>query len=170
MHGQATIFYCALAFTSFVFPSYAQETVAQETVEKCVMKAYFTGDGSLTLGEIRNACSGMKIYEDEVEIAKLSITSDSTSTVGAISSRIIKERQTEFEPYVITPHKINYILPAITTDGINKEVYSGFEGYKENLEDIETKFQLSFKVPLNYESKFLAPLGHSIYPPAPERP
>ena len=147
MHGQATIFYCALAFTYFVSPSYAQETV-----EKCVMKAYFTGDGSLTLGEIRNACSGMKIYEDEVEIAKLSITSDSTSSVGAISSRIIKERQTEFEPYVITPHKINYILPAITTDGINKEVYSGFEGYKENLEDIETKFQLSFKVPLNYES------------------
>jgi hypothetical protein len=59
MHRQITIFYCALAFTSFMSIAYAQETV-----EKCVMKAYFTGDASLTLGEIRNVCNSMKIYED----------------------------------------------------------------------------------------------------------
>jgi len=37
----------------------------------------------------------------------------------------------------------------MTTDALNKEAYSSFDGYEDNLENVEAKFQVSFKVPLN---------------------
>ena len=125
---------------------------AQNAVVDCVMQHYTNADANVTLTKIRERCSVDNIAAQEAEIAKLSLTPDSVTAPGAISRRIIKERQTEFDPYVITPHKINYILPMITTNAINKGAYSSFEGYEDNLEDIEAKFQLSFKVPLNYDS------------------
>jgi phospholipase A1 len=156
MLKQTSLLYVALAFTSLTSVSHAKDSVVE-----CVMQAYATEDGSLTLADIRKVCSGTALYDEEAEIAKLSITPDSTSAVGAISSRIIKERQTEFEPYVITPHKINYILPVMTTNAINKDAYATFDGYEENLEDIEAKFQLSIKVPLNHESLLIE--GDGLY-------
>jgi phospholipase A1 len=42
----------------------------------------------------------------------------------------------------------------MTTNAINKEAYSTFDGYEDNLENIEAKLQISFKVPLNYGSMF----------------
>ncbi|WP_289029544.1 phospholipase A [uncultured Paraglaciecola sp.] len=156
MQKQTSILYCALALTSLASVSHAQSTV-----EECVMQAYSNGDDRLTLAEIRQTCSGTTTNVEEAEVAKLRITPDSAGLVGAISSRIVKERQTEFEPYVITPHKMNYILPAVTTNAINKEAYSTFEGYEDNLEDIEAKFQLSIKVPLNYDSIFIE--GDGLY-------
>jgi phospholipase A1 len=42
----------------------------------------------------------------------------------------------------------------MTTNAINKEAYSTFDGYEDNLENIEAKLQISFKVPLNHGSMF----------------
>ncbi|MFP3527139.1 phospholipase A, partial [Pantoea sp. SIMBA_072] len=53
---------------------------------------------------------------------------------------------------VLTPHRRNYLLPVITTNNINRLQYADVEGYEQNLEDYEAKFQLSFKVPFNKES------------------
>lgn len=156
MQKQYSILCSALVFT--LSTSISQ---AQNTVEACVMHTFANGDDNLTLAEIRKLCSGTADIDEEAEITKLEIAPETNVPAGAISSRIIKERQTEFEPYVITPHRINYILPALTTSEINKEVYSGFNGYEENLEDIESKFQLSFKVPLNYDSMLIE--GDGLY-------
>ena len=75
--------------------------------------------------------------------------------LGVISRRIIQERKTEFDPYVLTPHKMNYILPFLTTDKINKNAYEGFGDWSEHLEDVEAKFQISLKVPLNHDDLFV---------------
>src|SRR5690606_542142 len=50
---------------------------------------------------------------------------------------------------------MNYILPAYSTNAINKDEYHLFEGYEENLEDLEAMFQISYKVPLNPKSMFV---------------
>ncbi|GAB2693670.1 phospholipase A [Aliiglaciecola aliphaticivorans] len=71
---------------------------------------------------------------------------------GVLTQRLRKEQQTEFEPYVITPHRRNYIQPMLTTNDINHEQYAQIEGYERNLEDYEAKFQLSLKVPLSKSS------------------
>jgi phospholipase A1 len=136
-------------------------TIAQDAVVDCVMQHYINADANLTLTDIRERCSVDNVTEQEAEIARFSLTPDSVTAPGAISRRIIKERQTEFDPYVITPHKINYILPMIATNAINKGAYSTYDGYEDNLEDVEAKFQLSFKVPLNYNSMLIE--GDGLY-------
>lgn len=50
---------------------------------------------------------------------------------------------------------MNYILPVYTTNSINKKEYQFFEGYEENLEDMEAMFQISYKVPLNPRDMFV---------------
>jgi phospholipase A1 len=134
---------------------------AQDAIIECVMQQYESADESLTLAQVRVLCSADSIFEENIEVAKLSLSPHSDAVPGAISRRIIKERQTEFEPYVITPHKINYMLPVIATNAINKEAYSTFDGYEENLEDLEAKFQISLKVPLNYNSMLIE--GDGLY-------
>jgi phospholipase A1 len=148
-----------ITFTSLLF--FSPLASAQDAVVDCVMGHYINADANLTLTDIRERCGVDNIAEQEIEIAKFSLTPDSVTAPGAISRRIIKERQTEFDPYVITPHKINYILPVIATNTINKGAYSSFDGYENNLEDVEAKFQLSFKVPLNHNSMLIE--GDGLY-------
>lgn len=70
---------------------------------------------------------------------------------GAVSERFNAELKSAFNPYVITPHKMNYILPITYTSQYNTQAYT-----PNNLElvdseqKLEAKFQVSFKVPLNY--------------------
>lgn len=57
-------------------------------------------------------------------------------------------------PYVMTPHRMNYLLPVSFSDNVNKEAYDIIEGWADNFEDIEVKYQLSFRIPLLTESLF----------------
>lgn len=156
--------------TLFSFSSHADT----QEITQCVMLQFAQGEESTTLKEVRALCA--KTAEDaptkealskkrereqeqakEQEIAVQAPSEQEQKTpqvigLGIISERVIDEYKTEFKPYVITPHRMNYILPAYMTTQINKSAYSGFDGYQDNLEDIETKFQLSLKVPLNKES------------------
>jgi phospholipase A1 len=140
---------------AFALVLLAPLAVAQMATKNCVMQQYAQGDESLTLAHIRNLCSPKILVEEKVEVASQSMTADSEPTPGAITHRILMERQTQFQPYVITPHRKNYILPIMTSTAINKEAYSSFDGYEDNLENIEAKLQISFKVPLNYDSMFV---------------
>lgn len=151
-----TIYCFTLASTFFTALA-----IAEDAIVDCVMQHFINADASLTLADVRNRCTVDNVTREEIEIAKLSLTPDNATAPGAISRRIIKERQTEFEPYVLTPHKINYILPALTTNAINKGAYSSFDGYEGNLENVEAKFQLSLKVPLNYNSMLIE--GDGLY-------
>ncbi|MDW7550404.1 phospholipase A [Pseudoalteromonas peptidolytica] len=120
----------------------------------CILNLYNSGSGELTLSEMRMMCGSEKPQTMAAE------KSEARNT-GRITNRRQRESQTEFEPYVITPHNMNYILPAYSTSAINREAYRLFDGYGENLEDIETKFQLSLKVPLNYGDMLLK--GDALY-------
>ncbi|WP_198673591.1 phospholipase A [Algibacillus agarilyticus] len=73
---------------------------------------------------------------------------------GALSRRFDKERNSAFNPYVITPHRMNYILPFTYTDSINTDAYQDLNNYADNLEKSESKFQMSLKVPFNEDPIF----------------
>lgn len=88
--------------------------------------------------------------EDSVSVSNLS-----TFNPGALSHRIMAEKRTAFDPYVITPHKMNYLLPMSITDNVNQQVYKGVDSWAENLTNTEAKFQLSIKVPLNRKALFI---------------
>ena len=114
-------------------------TAAADTLDECLLIEIKRADAQMTAGELRALCN------NKID-AKLR---------GAISKRIIRERTTEFDPYVITPHKMNYILPVTITDDINREAYQAAGDWPANLEQTEAKFQLSLKVPLKNSKLFL---------------
>lgn len=63
--------------------------------------------------------------------------------------RLQTERKTAFEPFVMTAHHLNYLLPITYSNKINEQAYAGTD-WSEGLEHAEAEFQISFKVPLNY--------------------
>ncbi len=77
-------------------------------------------------------------------------TSQAEQAPGALTERVIRERETVFDPYVITAHKPNFILPLAYTNRINETVYqdAGLEN-ESGFEHVEVKFQISLKTQLN---------------------
>mgnify|MGYP003865450881 CR=1 FL=1 len=107
----------------------------------CLLSELKVAAKNVTVNQLYSLCEE-RLVENE--------TTNESVKLGAISRRIIEERKTEFDPYVLTPHKMNYILPVLTTNNINKEAYSDFGEWSDNLEDLESKFQISLKKPLSY--------------------
>ena len=124
-------------------------TIAKEEIDidACLLEKIKEADGKTLVSQIKAEC-----VAENIEVQK---------RTGAMSNRIVKEKATAFSPYVITPHKMNYILPITFTDSLYKYPYEQVEQWSENLSDIEAKFQLSIKVPLNYNDIFIR--GDSLY-------
>jgi len=137
----------ALNLLSFIVV--AQEP-SSEAFDACVLKQFSEAQENLTIAEVKALCN-QQLAEVKLEINQ----ADKNQELGVISQRLKKERKTRDNPFVLTPHKMNYILPVYTTNAINKMEYQLFEGYEENLEDMEAMFQISYKVPLNPRSMFV---------------
>ncbi|UZE96090.1 phospholipase A [Alkalimarinus alittae] len=73
-----------------------------------------------------------------------------------VPARLIEEKNTEFNPFVITPHRQNYILAYSYIDSPNQQPYQQdiYPGITDPINNEEIKLQLSLKVPLTY-SKLL---------------
>lgn len=110
--------------------------------ENCLFKAIKSAEKRTTLAEIETQC------EESIARKMLRKNNKEDIELGAISHRIIREKRTAASPYVLTPHKMNYILPVSIVDDINREPYQGFSTWAEDLKDAEAKFQISLKIPL----------------------
>ena len=72
------------------------------------------------------------------------------SETGALTRRVLNERATDFNPYVITAHKQNFVIPFSYTTDINEAVYQQNDvPLREGLRSTEVKFQISLKTRLN---------------------
>ncbi|MBL0709686.1 MAG: phospholipase A [Colwellia sp.] len=130
-----TLFTCLITMS---LPSYAS---FEEVFKQCLFERIDVVDKTQTLQDIESYC--------EKQVLKEEVGNENS---GALSRRLIKERKTAFNPYVITPHKMNYILPVLVTDGINTQAYKDAGNWSEELKDVEAKFQLSLKIPLTLGS------------------
>ena len=119
---------------------------ASDINETCLLEKIKAAEDTVSIGDIREQCRNRQASE--------LINPSKQGKAGSLSKRYLRERETQFDPFVITPHRMNYILPALMTDAINKDAYASRSGFEENLKDVEAKFQLSFKVPLNRDDIF----------------
>lgn len=118
--------------------------------DQCLLAELKKANSTTTVAEIKSRC-------------RITLSDNNTVTMrsgkvikkGAISERYLSERNTAFNPHVITPHKMNYILPILASDQINNNVFSKYEDWNNNLDDLEAKFQLSIKVPMNHDDLFI---------------
>jgi len=142
----------------------AEETEQPDTDElmQCVYEELKKAHDSTTIAELKALCtqeeeetSDEEAEENEVIDLSELLPSTEEKSEGVISRRAKAEASTAFNPYVITPHKMNYILPVSTTDNVNLDPYRTTTDWADDLYDTETKLQLSFKVPLNKDDIFV---------------
>ncbi|QSX34386.1 phospholipase A [Shewanella avicenniae] len=68
-----------------------------------------------------------------------------------LEKRVEDELKASDNPFVLTPHKVNYFLPATYSTSVNEAPFAtemAQDGY--SLDHTEAKFQISFKFPLAY--------------------
>ena len=118
-------------------------------MQQCLLDKMNTAEATkTTIADVRSQCEEQLRSAEDEEVVEV----DAVEEQGVLTNRMKSEKVTQFDPYVLTPHRRNYMLPVLTTNNINRIQYADIEGYKQNLEEYESKFQLSFKVPLNKES------------------
>lgn len=128
-------------------PAPSVPTPPVPTLEQCITESVRNADPTLTIGEIKAEC---ELQQIQVQLPK---------TVPSAMNRLTMEKRTEWNPYVITAHKQNYILPYTYTPDPNSAPYvAAGEG---ELVNEEAKMQISFKVPLI--ERDLLVLGDSFY-------
>ncbi|KJF95605.1 phospholipase [Photobacterium leiognathi] len=124
-------------FTLFTAPTMALAS-PDDDYDACLLNAVKNQNGELTLNQIRSRCQ------------KIVTHTDNTPKTPMVTQRLQNERETTFDPFVITPHRMNYFLPVTLTDSINRAAYAGSE-WDNHLKNAEAEFQISFKTPLNYD-------------------
>lgn len=145
-------FYCILLGSSST--ALAQPLPLPE-YETCLLHQIQVSSKTTTADSIHQACLDQQMKELEKKKAanpKAESPQEDTKPpreLGAMSERMLRERLREFDPFVIIPHRMNYVLPVYTTDRINSAAYRDSNDIADNMENLEAKFQLSLKVPLN---------------------
>lgn len=89
-----------------------------------------------------------EVTTSDVDDQAIEVNSDDET--GPLTERVREERETAFNPYVLTAHKHNFVLPVSYSSGINEEIYRQNDvPLREGLQPAEVKFQISLKTRLN---------------------
>ena len=93
----------------------------------------------------------MKIYAVLFSLAALSLSHPLLAEDSLVDKRVKDELSTSDQPFVITPHKVNYILPMTYNPSPNMTPFEAEAAQDPfELDKTEAKFQISFKFPLWY--------------------
>ncbi|MBN2647827.1 MAG: phospholipase A [Thiotrichales bacterium] len=129
------IYASLLSFACSTGPVWAEDPVATEGIHyldysQCLQKAMLSAADSQTLGEIREQCrQGQQLTQP-------------------LSARNLNETLTEKNPFVLTPHRLNYAVVSHAFNGINDRPFTTAADAPLAYRDEEVQFQLSFKFPL----------------------
>lgn len=138
-----------------VLPLVAQ---ANADREQCFLTQLSTADNTMTVGEIRQLCESDETRED-IEAAATSaqepvdieVTDNGVETKdeSAITRRLFLEKKEARNPFVLLPHKPNYILLSNNMSSPNEDPFRAADPDDDiNFQPWETKFQISFKLPV----------------------
>lgn len=105
--------------------------VDDEFVRECIAAAAKTADVETTIGELREECINQALFAEQYPTER----------------RQALERKTAAEPFVMTPHRPNYLLMAsYNAEEYNEDPFIEQLGeQEEGFEKLESKFQISIK-------------------------
>ncbi len=108
--------------------------------DACLMRGLKSGEDDLTVGEIRRACEA----EIAQSVEKREVPIDSEEP--ALEKRVRQEGSNVKNLWTITPHRQNYILPgAYNFSSPHDRPWEEAAGKRVDLNNVEAKFQISFK-------------------------
>jgi phospholipase A1 len=126
------------------------EAVPAQTIDECLALAVQSASASTTVGELRTLCaskveaaakSETKIEPGRVIEEKAAVAAAQSD--GAIEKRRALERYSHDNPFVLTPHRPNYLMPLVYQKDPNSEVFNDVD---VDLQNVEVQFQFSVKL------------------------
>lgn len=140
--------------------AYANTGGAEERAnyEHCILASLAKATNQQSIEWLKQQCSSQEIVaSSKVPKVKFSeessaddINSNSENVLESKVPRLKMEYTTEDNPFVITPYRLNYILPVTHMTNVNTQPYGDerFGGKADDLSDEEIKLQLSLKIPV----------------------
>jgi phospholipase A1 len=121
------------------------EAARAETLNECLALAVQSATPSTTIGELRTLCATKLEQATTAPIAVREETAaaDAAQATGAVEKRRALERYSHDNPFVLTPHRPNYLLPLVYEKDPNSEV---FNNQSIDLKNVEVQFQFSVKL------------------------
>jgi len=108
-----------------------------EPMQLCLLQQLESSDQATTIKDLTQKCEQIVSGSDDSNIRKLS----------KIEKRISNEISTNSNPNVITSHKRNYFLPLTYINQPNESPFRELST-DDPLDNLEAKFQISFKAPI----------------------
>ena len=123
---------------------YATATLAQtDGFDACVLDLIKHSAGDVTVGEIRETC---KAAQDTLAPAQAQAVP--AAPESAIDRRLAMEGATEIVPFVMTPHKPNYIIYSYNFKNYEDPDTGQPPGEEDSYKHSEVDFQVSIKFPV----------------------
>ncbi len=111
---------------------------------QCILTAIESGRfDHLTIAALRQQCTTHE--EANHSEATIADTTSQSPQNGLIDKRLNDEQQTQYNPFTLTAHRRNYILPLTYNQNPNGKP---FDGDNEEVKNFEVKFQFSYKFPI----------------------
>jgi phospholipase A1 len=140
-----------------------------ETVQECLALAVQSAAEEVTVAELRTYCdeklrleAQLKAQQREREPASASTpalseeplaaetaieteaVAEASGAAGALSQRLALERYARDNPFVLTPHRANYVMPLVYLKDPNEDPFAD-RSDDFSLQSLEFQFQLSLK-------------------------
>jgi phospholipase A1 len=140
-----------------VQPSMAESL---SSMDACLLDQLRRSEPDVSVGQIKAECevivapaeypaAEQEIAGDSVEkpqsVEAQAIAESQETGESLIAQRMQAEKATRFNPFVLSPHKQNYLLLASYNSRPNYQIYNIPES---DFDQLEMKFQLSFKIPV----------------------
>ena len=92
-----------------------------ETLDECLLHSVQSASATTTVGELRVLCEQRR---DHIESEPVQATEHAAATAagaeGMVEKRLALERYSRDNPFVLTPHRPNYLLPVVYTEDPNQ--------------------------------------------------
>ncbi|WP_096084824.1 phospholipase A [Agaribacterium haliotis] len=130
----------AIPLLNFSLTAHAQNTGAFQNNKQQTDASY--NNCILTLVDEHAHLSAEKITSICTDVNEL----EPQQRESTMAERIVDEKTSLYDPFSLTAHKPNYVLPLSYNANHNSEHYDSFEEFP--IQDVEMQFQVSVKFPL----------------------
>lgn len=119
----------------------AQPDTTPSAYDTCLLGAVNDASRRTSVEQIRNWCRGSNPQNGQTDLSK----KKHGASEQALRDRLVLEESTQYNPFVITPHYRNYVLPYSYWDNPQ---WNDPGRNNNSLDNHEAKFQVSIKMPL----------------------
>lgn len=144
----------SLVFLCLIAVLTGRHAMASTQLEQCLLHQLATSADNVTIGELRAYCQQQNdqvTLPDPQQQTEIQLSDEGLQAAddSAISRRVFLESKEDLNPFVLIPHKPNYIILSNNMASPNEQPFeAAYPNDDIDFQPWETKFQISLKLPL----------------------